>query len=86
MHVTIVQFVVTHVTSPQQFHDSVESHTRSLAALGKNSDTYGDMLVPITLGKLPTEIKRNLARERRSDEWTLSELFMFWFAHSVNLH
>ena len=51
------------LTSLQQFYDSVESHTRSLTALGKNRDSYGDMLVPITLGKLPTEIKRNLARE-----------------------
>ena len=62
------------LTSLQQFHDSIESHTRSLTALGKNSDSYDDLLVPITLGKLPTEIKRNLARERRSEEWTLGEL------------
>ena len=60
------------LTSLQQFYDSVESHTRSFTTLGKNRDSYGDMLVPITLGKLPTEIKRNLARERSSEEWTLS--------------
>ena len=62
------------LTSLQQFHDSIESHTRSLTALGKNSDSYGNLLVSITLGKLPTEIKRNLARERCNEEWTLSEL------------
>ena len=62
------------LTSLQQFHDSIESHTRSLTALGKNSDSYSDLLVPITLGKLPTEVKRNLAREWRSEEWTLGEL------------
>lgn len=44
------------LTSLQQFHDSVESHTRSLTTLGKNSDSYGDMLVPMISGKLPTEI------------------------------
>ena len=61
-------------TSQQQFHNSIESHTRSLTALGKDSNSYGDLLVPITLGKLPIEIKRNQARERHSEECTLSEL------------
>ena len=37
------------LTSLQQFHDSIESHTRSLTALGKNSDSYGDLLVPTLL-------------------------------------
>lgn len=62
------------LTSLQHFHDSIESHTRSLTALEKNSDSYGDLLVPITLGKLPRDIKCNLARERCSEEWTHSDV------------
>ena len=30
----------------QLFHDSVESHIRSLSSLGKSHDTYGSLLVP----------------------------------------
>ena len=37
------------LTSLQQFHDSIESHTRSLTAIGKNINSYGDMLVPMIL-------------------------------------
>ena len=46
--------------SLQLFHDSTESHMCSLSSLGKNNDSYGTLPVPIILGKLPTEIKKNL--------------------------
>ena len=62
------------LTSLQQFHDAIESHTRSLTALGKDSDTYGDLLVSMMKEKLPPDIQRNLARERYNDDWTLREL------------
>ncbi len=58
----------------QLFHDSVESHIRSLSSLGKSHETYGSLLVPIILGKLPTEIRRNLARDHGNDEWTIDKL------------
>ena len=46
---------VNTLTSLQQFHDSVESHIRSLSSLGKDCESYGDLLVPIIMGKLPVE-------------------------------
>ena len=58
----------------QLFHDSVESHIRSLSSLGKSHETYGSLLVPIILGKLPTETRRNIARDHGNDEWTIDEL------------
>ena len=39
----------------QLFHDSVESHIRSLSSLGKSRETYGSLLVPIIFGKLPID-------------------------------
>lgn len=48
-------------SSIREFYDATESHIRSLAALGKTEDTYGSLLVPIILGKLPRKIKQNLA-------------------------
>jgi len=65
---------VNSLSSLHHFHDSVESHIRGLTALGKSEDSYGALLVPIILGKLPTETKTNLARARTSLEWTLNEL------------
>ena len=32
------------------------------------------MLVPIILGKLPVDVRRNLAREHENSEWTIREL------------
>lgn len=61
------------LTSLQQFHASIESHVRSLSLLDKNSQSYGDLLVPIILGKLHPDTK-NLAREHQTGEWTLDEL------------
>jgi len=62
------------LTSLQKFHDAIENHTRSLTALGKDSDTYGDLLVSMMKEKLPPGILKNLARERHNDKWTLREL------------
>ena len=33
-----------------------------ISALGKSKDSYGALLVPIVLGKLPIKIRTNLAR------------------------
>lgn len=56
------------------FHDSVEGHIHSLSSLDKSHETYGSLLVPIILGKLPTETCRNLARDHGNDERTINEL------------
>jgi len=51
-----------HLSSLRLFYDSVETHIRGLESLGKKTETYGDILVPI-IQKLPNGIKRNLARQ-----------------------
>ena len=50
------------LTSLQQFHDSVKSHIRSLSSLGKDRESYGDLLIPIIMGKLPVETRRKLSK------------------------
>ena len=60
--------------SLQVFHDMIESHSCGLSSLRKSEETYGNLFVPIILGKLPKEIKQNLARETATSEWTFSEL------------
>ena len=49
------------LTSLRTFHDIIESHSHGLATLGEFEQTYGDLLVPIILGKLPKDVKQNLA-------------------------
>ena len=58
----------------QAFYDSIESHIRGLTSLGKSPESYGALFTPIILGKLPNDIRKNLAREYSNEEWTLDDL------------
>ena len=58
----------------RSFYDRIESYVRGLEALGQNQETYGSLLVPVILNKLPSEMRRNLTREHGSTNWMLSDL------------
>jgi len=60
--------------SLQSFYDAIERHMRSLSTLGKSVDSYGDLLAPIILNKLPPKTRKNMAREHNSNQWNLSDL------------
>ena len=45
------------LTNLQQFYDSMETHVRGLASLGKSQESYGDLLIPTILGKLPNNLR-----------------------------
>ena len=62
------------LSSLRTFHDTIESHSQGLSSLGKPEQSYGDLLVPIILSKLPRDIKQNLARSSNSTEWKFSQL------------
>ena len=62
------------MTELRRFYDSVENHIRGLSSLGKSQESYGALLIPIILGKLPIEIRHNLAQEHSNLEWTIDEL------------
>ncbi|XP_065886666.1 uncharacterized protein [Dysidea avara] len=64
----------TSLTSLRLLYDTVATHTRALASLGKLKDSYGDIMVSVILKKLPAEIRRNLAREQANTEWTFDKL------------
>jgi len=64
----------TSLSSLCLLYDTVATHTRTLASLGKSKESYGDIMVPVILKKLPTEIRENLAREQASAEWTFDKL------------
>ncbi|XP_062607336.1 uncharacterized protein LOC134269136 [Saccostrea cucullata] len=62
------------LTSLRHFHDQVETYVRGLESYGQAQDTYGSLLVPVILNKLPTEIRNNSARENGSTDWLLGDL------------
>ena len=46
----------------RKLHDHVESHVRSLSALGVDAATYGSLLSSVILNKLPTDLQLIISR------------------------
>lgn len=62
------------ISSMNSFYDKLETYTRGLRSLGKSEDSYGDLLVPIILEKLHSQIKLHMAREHGDAAWSLDQL------------
>ncbi|XP_063416141.1 uncharacterized protein LOC134697785 [Mytilus trossulus] len=60
--------------SLRMFYDKMESLVRGLESLGQTQDSYGNLLVPIIINKLPGEIRKHLAREHGTTNWLLRDL------------
>ena len=62
------------IISLRSFQEKMESYIRGLQSLGQGQDSYGNLLVPVTLEKLPAEIKRNTTRDHGDNNWQLPDL------------
>ena len=60
--------------SLRSFYDELETNIRGLEALGKSQDSFGDLLIPIIISKLPSEFNQNLARGHAGNAWTIQQL------------
>ena len=69
-----LQAPINTITSLRNYYDKTETYVRGLESLGQTDNTYGSLLVPVILNKLPAEIRQHLAREHRSTNWTLHDL------------
>ena len=54
---------VQNVKGLRQLYDDVESHIRSLKSLGVAPDSYGALLSPVLLNKLPPELRLIVSRK-----------------------
>ena len=57
----------------RKLYDKVESNVRSLEALGVGSDSYGSLLLPVLVKKLPNELFLMVSREI-SGYWELKSI------------
>ncbi|CAB4006665.1 PREDICTED: uncharacterized protein LOC105315219 [Paramuricea clavata] len=57
----------------RQLHDKVESHMRGLKSLEVDSGSYGSLLTPILIDKLPKELRLEATKQLKED-WDLDEL------------
>ncbi|GFO23704.1 reverse transcriptase [Plakobranchus ocellatus] len=60
-------------------YDSLQSHVGCLESLGVSGDTYGVILTPLILSRLPQEIRMEWAREGEGRESDLAFLLDFLF-------
>ncbi|XP_056001802.1 uncharacterized protein LOC130048776 [Ostrea edulis] len=60
--------------SLRELYDTAESYIRGLESLGQEEETFGTMLIPILMDKLPSDVKINITRHNGSDHWTLESL------------
>ena len=60
--------------SLRELLDTTENHMRGLESLGKQKESFGDFLIPVVFGKLPSVIRRNLTRDHSSEQWNIDEL------------
>ena len=58
----------------RRLHDQVESQVRGLRALGIPAESYGSLLSPVILSKLPQEFRVIVSRQVREGRWHLDEL------------
>ena len=65
---------VSTVQSCRNFYDKSETLIRGLESLGQSQESYGALLVPVMMNKLPSKIKENNTREHGLSQWSLENL------------
>ena len=64
---------VDDLKSLRQLHDKVESHMRGLKSLEVDSGSYGSLLTPVLVEKLPKELRLEATRKLK-ENWGIDEL------------
>ena len=62
------------VSKIRQLYNSIETHIRILRNLGIDSSSYGSLLVPLILSKIPEEMRLIVARNIEKNEWNIDKL------------
>ena len=58
----------------RKLHDLVESQVRSLSAIGVDPASYGSLLIPVLLNKLPPDLQLMASRKVPEGDWKLDLL------------
>ena len=59
------------LTALRRLYDRVESHIRGLRALGVAPDSYGSLLLPVLVKKLPHELQLIVSRKVPDEHWNV---------------
>ena len=59
------------VKAARRLYDKIESHISSLQSLGVESKSYGSLLVPVIMSKIPEEMRLIVSRKFKQDTWDI---------------
>ena len=62
------------VRALRRLFDTVSSHVRSLKSLGVEPESYGSLLCPVFLTKLPADLQLIISRKVSEADWNLDPL------------
>ena len=63
-----------HLFELRRLYDKTESTIRGLTALGVSVDSYGALLAPVFIQKLPSELRLTVTRKVPADEWNMTRI------------
>ncbi|XP_033745622.1 uncharacterized protein LOC117331136 [Pecten maximus] len=69
-----IQAPSNNLHSIKLFYDIMESHIRGLDSMGHYQNSYGSLLIPILINKLPRFVRQNMTREHGNDDWDLPSI------------
>jgi hypothetical protein len=62
------------IRSVRRLYGTIESHIRSLQALGVESKSYGSLLVPVIMNKIPEEMRLIVSRNFYQSTWDVDSM------------
>ena len=62
------------VTQLRYIYDKINVHVRGLESLGMSQESYGGLLIPIIMQRMPSEITIQVARKVTEDIWPIKEI------------
>ncbi|CAC5387566.1 unnamed protein product [Mytilus coruscus] len=64
----------SYADSLRNFSDRIECSIRGLESLGTSESTFGTILTPIIYNKFPSDVRKNITRDRGNDDWNIESL------------
>ena len=58
----------------RNLYDKIESNIRGFMGLGINKEQYGPMLIPLIMGKIPSEFRLMISRKFEKGTWDINGL------------
>ena len=64
---------INHLDRICGLYDKIETHVRSLENLGTSSESYGSLLIPVIVNKLPEELQLVISRKLEKGKWDVEQ-------------